>query len=254
MNTIYRIYQLCIAAPLLIINTIGCALTTITGCVIGGSRFWGYYPMKLWSILFCRLLLLPVKVEGRDKLDSNTSYVFVANHQGAMDIFLLAGFLGRNYKWMMKKSLRQIPLVGAACEKAGFIFVDKNSPSGIKDTIDNARRALTYGMSLMVFPEGSRTFDGKMRKFNKGAFFLADELQMPVVPITIDGAFEVLPRTKGVNFVRHHRMRLIIHDPIPPQGKGAPNIIALSRMSFDAIDSALPPQHQSHKATAHTNV
>lgn len=245
MTILYRIYQLIIAAPLLMINTIGCALTTIAGCAIGSSRFWGYYPMKLWSILFCRLLLLPVKVEGREHLDRHTSYVFVANHQGAMDIFLLAGFLGRNYKWMMKKSLRQIPLVGAACEKAGFIFVDRNSPSGIKETIDSARRSLTDGMSLMVFPEGSRTFDGRMRKFNKGAFFLADELQMPVVPITIDGAFDVLPRTKGVSFVHHHRLRLIIHKPIQPQGKGAQNIIALSRMSFDTINSALPPQHQS---------
>ncbi|MBO4487596.1 MAG: 1-acyl-sn-glycerol-3-phosphate acyltransferase [Bacteroidaceae bacterium] len=239
MKYLYRIYQLIIFLPLFLVITIICALLTIVGCTLGGSRFWGYYPGKIWSYLTCRLLLLPIKVEGRNKLDKHASYVFVANHQGAMDIFLIYGFLQRNFKWMMKKSLKKIPLVGFACQKARFIFVDRSSQHGIKQTITDARKTLSQSMSLMVFPEGSRTFDGKMRPFSKGAFLLADELQLPVVPITITGSFEVLPRTKGFNFVNFHRMRLIIHDPIPPQGQGSDNMHALSQMSFSAIQSAL---------------
>ena len=236
----YKIYQLIIFLPIFLAATIITALVTIIGCALGGSRFWGYYPGRAWSWLTCRLLLLPIKVEGRENLASNTSYVFVANHQGAMDIFLIYGFLHRNFKWMMKKSLKKIPFVGQACQAARFIFVDRGSQHGIKETIRDARRTLQGGMSMMVFPEGTRTFTGKMRPFSKGAFFLADELQLPVVPITIDGSFQVLPRTKGFNFVNYHSMRLVIHTPIMPQGHGADNIKALSQLSYDAIDSALP--------------
>ena len=236
----YKIYQLIIFLPIFLAATIITALVTIIGCALGGSRFWGYYPGRVWSWLTCRLVLLPIKVEGRENLANNTSYVFVANHQGAMDIFLIYGFLHRNFKWMMKKSLKKIPFVGQACQAARFIFVDRGSQHGIKETIRDARRTLQDGMSMMVFPEGTRTFTGQMRPFSKGAFFLADELQLPVVPITIDGSFQVLPRTKGFNFVNYHSMQLVIHAPIMPQGQGADNIKALSQLSYDAIDSALP--------------
>ena len=236
----YKIYQLIVFLPIFIVITILTALVTIIGCALGGARIWGYYPGKIWSWLTCRLLLLPVKVEGREHLTQGTSYVFVANHQGAMDIFLIYGFLQRNFKWMMKKSLKKIPFVGQACQAARFIFVERGSQHGAKESLRQATAVLKGGMSVMVFPEGSRTFDGKMRHFNKGAFFLADELQMPVVPITIDGSFQVLPRTKGFNFVNYHSMRLIIHPPIMPQGQCADNIKALSQLSYEAIDSALP--------------
>jgi 1-acyl-sn-glycerol-3-phosphate acyltransferase len=162
-----------------------------------------------------------------------------------MDIFLVYALLGHNFKWMMKKSLRKVPLVGEACYKADFIFVDRSSPKGVKDTITNARDILKDGTSLMIFPEGSRTFNGKMIPFKNGAFFLADALQLPVVPITIDGSFDVLPRTRGVNFVNFHRMKLTIHDVILPQGQGPENIRAISQQSFDAINSALPNQYKT---------
>ena len=242
----YRAYQLCIAAPVLIIATLLTALVTIVFCsLFPHSKVWSYYPAKLWGTLFCRMLLLPLKVEGRGKLDKKASYVFVANHQGAMDIFLVYALLGHNFKWMMKKSLRKVPLVGEACYKADFIFVDRSSPKGVKDTITNARDILKDGTSLMIFPEGSRTFNGKMIPFKNGAFFLADALQLPVVPITIDGSFDVLPRTRGVNFVNFHRMKLTIHDVILPQGQGPENIRAISQQSFDAINSALPNQYKT---------
>ena len=242
----YRAYQLCIAAPVLIIATLLTALVTIVFCsLFPHSKVWSYYPAKLWGTLFCRMLLLPLKVEGRGKLDKKASYVFVANHQGAMDIFLVYALLGHNFKWMMKKSLRMVPLVGEACYKADFIFVDRSSPKGVKDTITNARDILKDGTSLMIFPEGSRTFNGRMIPFKNGAFFLADALQLPVVPITIDGSFDVLPRTRGVNFVNFHRMKLTIHDVILPQGQGPENIRAISQQSFAAINSALPNQYKT---------
>lgn len=128
MKYLYRLYQLLICLPILVLASILTSLATVIGCRLGNGHFWGYYPGKWWSILWIRILLLPVKVEGREHLKKNQSYVFVANHQGAFDIFLIYGFLGRNFKWMMKKSLRKIPFVGKACESAGHIFVERGNP------------------------------------------------------------------------------------------------------------------------------
>lgn len=239
---IYRIYQICIALPILLVLTILTALTTIIGSFIGGAHFWGYHPGKIWSRLVCYILLIPVKINRNRQLKKNQSYIFVANHQGAFDIFLIYGFIGRNFKWMMKKSLRSIPFVGKACQSAGHIFVDKSGPKKIQETIDQARHSLRDGTSLVVFPEGRRTFTGKMGPFKKGAFQLADELQLPIVPLTIDGSFDVLPRTG--KFIKWHRMTLTMHDPIYPQGIGPEDIKETMEKAYEAIQSNLSEKYK----------
>lgn len=246
LTFIYRIYQLCIALPIILTATILTALITIIGGVAGNAHFWGYYPGKIWSRIVCTVLLLPVKVEGHENIDHHQSYVFVANHQGPMDIFLIYGYLGRNFKWMMKKALRRMPLVGYACEKARHIFVDKSGPKKIQETIERARGTLQGGTSLVVFPEGSRTFTGHMGLFRKGAFQLAADLELPVVPITIDGSFDVLTRQAGLNFVKWHRMRLIIHKPIPFTGHEQENLRHTMDESYRIIMDSLPQKYQGY--------
>ena len=239
MKYLYRIYQLLIALPLGLIATLITAITTAVGCSLGKGHFWGYYPGHLWGRVILWLLLLPVKVEGRHQIEKNQSYVFVANHQGAFDIFLIYGYLGRNFKWMMKQSLRKIPFVGWACAKSKQIFVDKSGASRIKKTYEDARRTLQGGTSVTVFPEGARTFTGEMGTFKKGAFALADELQLPVVPITINGSFHVMPRTRDCHFVNWHRLRLTIHQPIYPIGQGPENIQATMSQAYQSVASSL---------------
>ena len=239
MTFLYRLYQLVIVAPLALITTVITAVVTIVGCTLGDSRVWSYWPGKLWSVFVIRLLLLPVKVEGRENIAKGQSYVFCANHQGAFDIFLIYGFLGRNFKWMMKQSLRNMPLVGLACEKAGFIFVDNKNVGHMKHMYEQARATLQGGMSLAVFPEGRRTETGKIGVYKRGAFMLADELQLPVVPLTINGSYEVMRRQNDWHWVRRHRLSLTIHKPIWPIGQGAENIHYLSEQSKAATMSAL---------------
>lgn len=141
-----------------------------------------------------------------------------------------------------EKSLRKLPFVGKACESAGHIFVDRSGPKKVLETIQQAKASLKDGVSLVVFPEGARTFTGHMGYFKKGAFQLADDLQLAVVPVTIDGSFEILPRTG--KWIHRHRMILTIHDPIPPKGKGMENIKATMAEAYTAVESALPEKYK----------
>ena len=240
MKILYYIYQICIALPLLLVLTILTALVTTVGCMLGSAHFWGYHPGKIWSRLICFFLLIRVRVKGREDLRGKTSYVFIANHQGSFEIFLIYGYLGRNFKWMMKKGIRKIPFVGRACEEAGHIFVDRSGPKKVLETIRKAKESLTEGTSVVVFPEGARSFTGHMGYFKKGAFQLADDLQLAVVPLTIEGSFEILPRTG--KWIHRHDMTLTIHQPIPPKGKGLKNIQETLEESYKIVESALPEE------------
>ena len=244
MKYLYNTYQLLIALPLIVIETVIICSCIIVGAALGFGHFWANYPPRLWARIILWLLFIPVKVEGCERLDPKESYVFVANHQGAFDIFLIYGHLNRNFKWMMKYQLRKIPFVGFACAKTHQIFVDKRGPKKIKATYDQARETLQGGTSVTVFPEGSRSFTGHMGVFKKGAFMLADELQLPVVPLTINGSFNIMPRTRDMKFVRWHRLTLTIHDPIYPVGKGPENVEATKNQAYDSVMSSLTPEYQ----------
>lgn len=246
MKYIYRIYQIVIGLPLVVLFTIITSLTTSIGCMLGNGHFWGYYPPKLWGMAVLKVLLLPVKVTGRENLKKGESYVFVSNHQGSFDIFLIFGHLGRNFKWMMKHQLRKMPFVGYACEKSHQIFVDKRGPSKIKKTYDDARKTLSSGISVVVFPEGARSFTGHLGQFRKGAFMLADELQLPVVPITLNGPFDVMPRTRDWHFAKWHPLSLTIHQPIYPVDKGQRNIQATMHQAYDSVMSSLEEKYQGY--------
>ncbi len=231
--------------PLLLVATIVTAILTIIVTIVGLGRSGGYYLPKWWSRLFCLLSLVKVKVNGCENISKNTSYVFVANHQGAYDIFSIYGYLGHNFRWMMKKSLEKIPLVGFSCRVSGHIFVDNSSPSAVKNTMEEAEKRLSGGMSVVVFPEGSRTLDGRMHAFRRGAFTLAMEFGLPVVPITIDGAYKVLPRT-GI-LPRPGTINLTIHKPIYAPDGGRHELSTLMRQSEEAINSALPDKNKNNK-------
>ncbi|MBM6993509.1 MAG: 1-acyl-sn-glycerol-3-phosphate acyltransferase [Prevotella sp.] len=246
MKYIYRLYQICIFLPLFLVATILTTVSTVLGSFLGNGHFWGYYPGRTWSKVTIRLLFLPVKVEGREHLAKGQSYVFVANHQGMFDIFLIYGYLNRNFKWMMKKALRKMPLIGVASQYAHHIFVDRSGPSAIKQTIDQAREILQEEMSLVVFPEGARTFTGHMGTFRRGAFMLADELQLPVCPLTINGSFNVMPRMKDGHWVVWHPLRLTIHQPIFPIGEGRENMDYLKDESYKAVMSGLVEEYQGY--------
>lgn len=240
MKILFRIYQWLIAAPIFIVVTFITAVITMVGTLCAGTHFWGYYPAHLWSKFVCWLTFVRVKVVGRENIDKNTSYIFVANHQGAYDIWSIYGYLNHNFKWLMKKELQNIFMVGPACKRAGQVFVDDSNIHSIKETIAEAEKKLRDGMSLVIFPEGSRSWDGKMIPFKRGAFLLASEFNLPVVPISIDGSFKAMPRF--TYNVTPCTITLTIHKPIYPGEKGF-NTKQLLNQCREIIASAVPEEN-----------
>jgi 1-acyl-sn-glycerol-3-phosphate acyltransferase len=231
------LYQLIIFMPLFLLITLLTALTVMVMAPLFGSRFWGYYPPHIWSRITCYLSLCRVKSSGHEKLDPKQSYIFVANHQGAFDIFLLYGFLNQNIKWIQKQSLRKLPFVGFASEKAGHVFVDNSTAAARAATIERAKAQITDGVSMVIFPEGARTLTGKMGRFKRGAYYIARDLQLPLVPLTINGSYDVLKRHSRL--IRPGKLELVIHDPIPTTSLSDEDLAALIDRSKEIIHASL---------------
>ncbi len=240
------LYQWIIVMPVFLALTILTALTVMIFAPIFGNRFWGYYPPKWWSRLTCYVALCRVKTSGHEYLNPKQSYVFVANHQGAFDIFLTYGFLNQNIKWVQKASLRKIPLVGFASEKAGHVFVDNSNVQARTRTINEAKKEITDGVSIMLFPEGARTDTGKMTRFKRGAFHIAYDLKLPIVPITLNGPYDVMK--KGTFLINPGKLELIIHPPIPTSEMHEEDIPLLMDETKKIIESALWEKYKSTKA------
>lgn len=245
MKVLYFLYHWLIAVPVFLVLTALTAITTSIGSILFSVDFFGYWPPHYWAKLTCWVFLIRVKVKGEENIDPKTSYIFVANHQGAFDIFTIYGFLGHNFKWLMKKSLEKIFLVGAACRNAHHIFVDDSKIAAIKETIAKAEDTLKDGMSLVIFPEGSRSWDGKMVPFKRGAFMLAAEFNKPVVPVTIEGSFDRLARF--AKQVKPGTITLTIHKPILPGPRGF-NTKQLMAQCREEIEKALMDNHKGESA------
>lgn len=162
----------------------------------------------------------------------------MANHQGAFDIFLTYAYLNQNIKWVQKYELRKIPFIGKASEIAGHVFVDSSGSKAMARTIEKAEKELQEGVSMAIFPEGARTETGKMGRFKKGAFVIATQMQLPIVPITLNGPYDVLKiHSRQLNLGK--KMEIIIHDPISTEGCNQEDIPRLIEESYSKIESGL---------------
>jgi 1-acyl-sn-glycerol-3-phosphate acyltransferase len=151
------------------------------------------------------------------------------------DIFIMYGYIHKRFKWIMKDTLRKMPLLGKACHDTGHIFVNRETPQ--KDLLRNSIKTLKSGASLGIFPEGTRCRNGKMGKFKKGAFVIANMAQKPVLPITIDGAYNILP--KGCKCIHLSPVTLTFHAPIECKGRDSESVEQMMEDAYNAVASAL---------------
>lgn len=170
-----------------------------------------------------------------ENIDKKQSYVFAANHQSAFDILVVYGYLPYIFKWLLKAELKKVPFLGQACQAAGHIFVERSNPIAAKQSMQKAVEQLKNGISVVIFPEGTRTKTGKLGKFKRGAFLLAMELKLPIVPITIKGSYE---RVKGLRTFPG-TIEMIIHPPVDVTTYAMDESSALLRHTQEVIRSGL---------------
>lgn len=181
-----------------------------------------------------RILGLKVEVEGLENVDPRRSYVFMANHVSFLDGPLLFYIIPQRVRVILKKGIFRIPVAGPAMRFIGFIPVDRKSLSSGKRSIDKAVQAMKENRySFLIFPEGTRSNDGKLHDFKRGGFFLAIAAQAPIIPVTIKGTFELMPR--GRIFVRRGKIKVIFHPPVETAGRTQADTPALMSQVFNQI-------------------
>lgn len=169
-----------------------------------------------WACLY--ILANPfwkLTVEGREHLDQKGTYVLVANHQSYVDIIVLYQ-LYFPYKWVSKESIFKVPAIGWNMRLNEYVSLARGNLTSIKEVMNICRNWLKRGSSIMMFPEGTRSLDGELQAFRDGAFRLAVDCDVPVVPIVIDGTHDILPKGgKSIRFKAHARVKVL--PPVRPE-------------------------------------
>jgi 1-acyl-sn-glycerol-3-phosphate acyltransferase len=209
---LYLPYKWLFFLPFMAINTLFFGILAVLISSLVNQRIGSYLGGVIWSRINAFLTPMFVSVTGDEHIDKGRSYVIISNHQSLYDIFVIYGWLGIDIKWIMKKELAKIPGIGFGSKKVGHIFLDRSNSRVALESLNEAKKKLVNGTSVVIFPEGTRSTTGKMSVFKKGAFKLAIELGLPILPITIMGTKDVLHT--GTIALRPGKVSMIIHEPI----------------------------------------
>lgn len=169
-----------------------------------------------WGQQLCGIGGIKVVVEGREKLPQAQSYIFAVNHQSQLDIPVLEGYVGRDFCWMAKKELFKIPIFGRAMLANGFIPVDRGHGRKAMVSLLEAAKRIAAGVSVVIFPEGTRSINGQLQPFKSGAMVVAIKAGVPLVPVAIIGTHAAL--AKGKLFVQPGQVTIRIGEPIQTKG------------------------------------
>jgi len=213
LRLLYQPYKWLIYGPFFGLSTIIFGSLAAILAFLVNDKVASFIGGAVWARLNAWMTPISVKVSGREHIDVNQSYVVISNHQSAFDIFVLYGFLNIDFKWVMKQELRKIPGIGIGCEKVGHIFIDRTDHESAIKSLSIAKEKIVNGTSVIFFPEGTRSTDGKIKDFKKGAFRMALDLGLPILPVTIIGTKDILPNKTIDLFPGKVMMR--IHESIP---------------------------------------
>ncbi len=233
---LFQPYKWLIYLPFLAINTLVFGILAVLLSLTAGKKLGSFIGGAVWSKINTALAFVTVGVKGHENIVLNQSYVIIANHESAFDIFILYGWLGIDFKWVMKKEIRKIPGIGFGSEAVGHIFIDRSSTKAALETIESAKKRIEGGTSVIFFPEGTRSRTHEMLPFKKGAFRFAFDLGIPILPVTINGTRNILP-PDGLNLIPG-KAEIIIHSPVDISQYGTEKLTELIADSRAIIDSA----------------
>lgn len=209
-------FVIVVAVPFFVAFTLAMGCIAVIIALI--SPRVAFHCGTFWAWVECRVNFIPVTFLGRQRADPNRSYVIMSNHQSHFDVLAFYGHWGRQFRWVMKESLRKMPGLGWYCSAGGHIFIDRSSRQKAIQSLRDAEPLLVGGVSVMIFPEGSRSQDGRIGKFMKGGFMMALDMGLPILPISISGTRHVLP--SGSMRMLPSRIKIQVQEPIDPADYG----------------------------------
>jgi 1-acyl-sn-glycerol-3-phosphate acyltransferase len=248
-NALTAIRSLLFTIPVIIIVTIAMGLTAIVGSLAAGGGAppaaskrgaptnFQFHCARLWARMILAASFVRVTANGLDKIDPSKTYVFCCNHASYMDPPVIMGCLRNRARFLAKKSLFAIPVFGWALRRAGHLPIEREHPRSAAQSLAGASEVVRGGDSVIIFPEGGRSFDGKLQPFLSGAFRLAIDVQAPIVPVAIAGTHNVL--TPGSINIRGGSVQLFIGEPIPIVGMTLKDRDALAKTVRQKIEVML---------------
>ncbi|MFQ5480572.1 MAG: lysophospholipid acyltransferase family protein [Thermodesulfobacteriota bacterium] len=186
---------------------------------------------------WCRIILtlagVRVEIRGCENISGDKPKIFLSNHQGAFDIPVLQGYIPRQFRWVAKKSLFSIPVVGWSMTLAGYIGIEReNSKKALKSLLLAAQK-IKNGTSVLVFPEGTRSTTGKLLPFKKGAFLLARKSGADIVPLAVEGTKDIMK--KGSLMMAPAHATLSIGKPFSTEGKTDEELMAKTLKEIEGL-------------------
>ncbi|MFC1725424.1 lysophospholipid acyltransferase family protein [candidate division KSB1 bacterium] len=219
---------------LILIATFLACLTVYAVYLIDFNNNLFIHVEKIWAKVLLKIGRIKVEVEGTENIKKNKSYIFVANHMSAFDIPVSMAYIPVSIKMIAKKELARIPFFGWAIFLIGSIFIDRQNREKAVKSLDKALdRIKRRNISIMIYPEGTRSPDGEIKIFKKGAFVIAINSGLPVVPVTIYGSRDILP--KNSLRIRKGNIKMIIHEPVSSENKTISDRGDFSRQVRDVI-------------------
>ncbi len=214
-------------------------LTLWAGIVVIGWTFVDraspmiHRACKWWGRNLLRIAHIPIQVEGLEHLQPGQAYVYAANHRSNFDIFALISILPGRFLWVAKKSLFHVPVLGLALTRMGSISVDRENLRSAVQSLDQATATVKSGVSMVIFPEGTRTPSRELLPFKKGVFIMAMKAEQPIVPVSISGTRFIQPRE--TIRIKPGPIKVVISPPISPRAfSRKEDLMAAVRQAIEA--------------------
>ena len=240
---LYPLWQWLVLIPIAVIFTILAAPVAIVMCLLGYKRAANMHIAANWARLIAVLTPLRITVEGLEHVQPGQAYVVVSNHQSQYDIPLIYGYSGLDLRWVMKAEIGFIPFVAQGCRALGHIFIDRGNPDQARAAINSAVADLPEGTGILFFAEGTRSRTGELMRFRKGAFRVAVDRQLPVLPMTVIGTRDRMA-SDSIR-ISPGPVRLVIHPPLHPDKKISHDKVDHEVVDDEAVDRLLRRTRQA---------
>ena len=228
---------ICLNGFIAIHTIIFCIWSYIIALFDKEGRLIHLYVARPWARSILWVCGIKVRTEGRENLDARHPRIYMTNHQSYFDIFALLAFLPVNFKFILKQELMKIPFLGFAMRRARYIGIEREDPRKAVQSIIKAAERIKSGASVVIFPEGTRSIDGKLQPFKKGGFNLALRSGCDIVPVTISDSYRIVP--KGSLKINKGSFGIHIGKPIPAKGYDKRNVTELMELVRDAMLSQM---------------